>query len=215
MDFLLVDIQGLRGSSRFEAVARLLNRRSTERPTVLMASGPCDLVSLAEGGTLDQALFCQVGRPLSPIATEIRLVGRDRLEAERKFEFAFGGLKDGDPTDVKLLSLAKSAWWACRQRFAGAEQENELRKFDAAFVGLESENPTKANMLRLGKELLDRHARDEQLETERRGQVIEATVSAHGASGVLVLTRNWQQPTSFAPNWRRSDGAPRTFRLWA
>lgn len=189
VDLLLVDVQGLRGASRVQGIRRVLALRGLTRSTLVVAAGPSDLVPLWNDEVIQAAHFAPIGQPLTTPTTTMRVVGRDRLEAEREFEFAFGGLSE-NAEDYKLLTLAKSSWWASRQQLTAGQAAPETKRFLAAFETLEAEDPGKAKMIRLGKELLERQANDATVQTERREAVVEVALSAGGSGGLLVLTRN-------------------------
>ena len=192
VDFLIMDIQGLRAPSRVSSVSRLLTCRGVARPTLVVAAGPSDLVPLWEAHNFPANEFTTVGEPVTSPQAHVRLVGDDRLQAEREFEFAFGGLLADDPTDRKLLSLAKSAWWAARQQLSADGAAHELRRFEQAVDTLAMIDPTKAGTLTLGKQLLQREANNTASGLERRQAIVDVSLSARGGSGLLVLTRNWQ-----------------------
>lgn len=200
VDFLLIDVQGLRGSRRVEGISRVLACRGSAQPTVIVAAGPSDLVALWNDEVLQAARFVAIGSQLMEPTTTLRLVGRDRLEVEREFEFAFGGLSVEKPEDGRLLALAKSAWWASRQQLTLGGAASETRRFLAAFETLEAQDPAKADMLRLGKELLERQCMDVTTQAERREAVVDVSLSARGSGGVLVLTRNWQAADALRGN---------------
>jgi hypothetical protein len=191
VDFLLVDVQGLRGVAHVEAIASVMSQRGATKPTLIVAAGPSDLVPLWDESVLASARFHSIGPPLQPPETNMKLVGRDRLEAEREFEFAFAGLNDAEAHDGKLLSLAKAAWWASRQQLTENGAAMELGRFAAAFDELAALDPTKANTLRLGKELLEREALNPSVRAERRQAIVDVSLSARGGAGLFVVTRNW------------------------
>lgn len=210
VDFLLVDIQGLRGSRRVQAISRVLACRGAAQATVIVAAGPSDLVSLWNDEVVQTAHFFAIGNQLVEPTTSLRLVGRDRLESEREFEFAFGGLSIERPEERRLLALAKSAWWASRQQLTSGGAASETKRFLTAFEALETQDPAKADMLRLGKELLERQSLDVVTQSERRQAVVDVSLSAGGSGGILVLTRNWQAANALrgdltAAGWGEAD----------
>lgn len=210
VDFLIVDIQGLRAPSRVSSVSRLLTCRGSARPTLVVAAGPSDLVPLWEAHNFEASEFLTIGEPVTSPQAEVRLVGRDRLQAEREFEFAFGGLSSDDVADRKLLSLAKSAWWAARQQLSDDGAAQELRRFEQAVDTLTTVDPTKASSLTLGKQLLQREANNAATGSERRQTIVDVSLSARGGSGLLVLTRNWQAAGALrsdlaAEGWSQAD----------
>ena len=190
VDFLLVDIQGLRRAAHIDAIARVMSQRGPRKPTLMLAAGPSDLVPLWHQDVVASAQFRSTGPSLQSPQTHVRLVGRDRLEAEREFEFAFAGLS-GELHDAKLLRLAKSAWWASRQQLTENGAALELNRFATAYDELASLDPAKANTLSFGKQLLEREALSPSVRAERREAIIDVSLSARGGQGLFILTRSW------------------------
>ena len=142
-----LDIQGLRAPSRVSSVSQLLTCRGAARPTLVVAAGPSDLVPLWEAHKFEATEFETIGEPMTLPEVQVRLVGGDRLQAEREFDFAFGGLSADDAVDRKLLSLAKSAWWAARQQLSADGAAHELKRFEQAIDTLSTIDPTKAEFV--------------------------------------------------------------------
>jgi hypothetical protein len=210
VDFLIVDIQGLRAPSRASSVSRLLTCRGSAKPTLVVAAGPSDLVPLWEAHNFEANEFQTIGEPVTSPHAEVRLVGRDRLQAEREFEYAFGGLSIDDPLDRKLLSLGKSAWWAARQQLSAHGAAHELKRFEQAVDTVATIDPTKAGSLTLARQLLQREANNTATGSERRQTIVDVSLSAQGGSGLLVLTRNWQAADALrvdlaAEGWNQAD----------
>jgi hypothetical protein len=210
VDFLIIDIQGLRAPGRISSVSQLLTHRGSARPTLVVAAGPSDLVPLWEVHKFEATEFETIGQPVTSPEAQVRLVGRDRLQAEREFDFAFGGLSADDAVDRKLLSLAKSAWWAARQQLSADGAAHELRRFEQAVDTLSTIDPTKANSLGLGKQLLQREANNAATGSERRQAIVDVSLSARGGIGLLVLTRNWQAADALradlaSEGWNQTD----------
>jgi hypothetical protein len=192
VDFLVVDIQGLRGPSRVSSVSHLLKCRGAARPTLIVAAGPSDLVQLWTENSFERNDFYTLGEAVASPQPHVRLVGLDRPQSEREFEFAFGGLSPDDPVDRKLHSLAKSAWWAARQQLSTDGAAHELRRFEHAIDMLAGVEPTKAKSLTFGTRLLQREANNAATGSERRQTIVDVSLSARGGTGLLILTRNWQ-----------------------
>lgn len=210
VDFLIIDIQGLRGASRVASVSRLLTYRGSDRATLVVAAGPSDLVPLWDGNVFEEREFEVIGGPAGSPQTHVQIVGRDRLQSEREFEFAFGGLSTDDVVDRKIFSLAKSAWWAARQQLSADGATDELGRFEQEVDRLATLDPTKADSLAFGKRLLQREANNPTTRSERRQAIIDVSLSARGGSGLLVLTRNWQAADALAADlalegWSHAD----------
>jgi hypothetical protein len=210
VDFLLVDIQGLRAPSRAESISRVLVCRGSARPTLIVTAGPSDLVPLWEQHTFEAGEFQTIGEAVATPETHVRLVGRDRLQAEREFEFAFADLSADDVLDRRLLSLARSAWWAARQQLTADGAAQELRRFEQAVDTVATIDSTRAGSLTLGKQLLHREANNSLTRSERRQAIVEVSLSARGGSGLLLLTRNWQAADALrgdlaTEGWSRAD----------
>ncbi|HXG89480.1 MAG TPA: hypothetical protein VNJ02_14215 [Vicinamibacterales bacterium] len=157
----------------------------------MIAAGPSDLVLLWNTHKFAANEFHTISDPVRALQASVRIVGTDRPQAEREFEFAFGGLASDDPVDRRFQSLAKSAWWAARQQLGADGAGPELRRFQQAVDTLSVIDPTKADSLSLGKHLLQREANDPLAGAERRQAIVDVSLSARGGSGLLVLTRNW------------------------
>jgi hypothetical protein len=192
VDFLVIDIQGLRVPSRASSVSHLLKCRGSARPTLIVAAGPSDLVPLWGEHTFDANEFHTFGEPATSSQPHFRIVGSDRPQAEREFEFAVGGLSTDDPSDRTIHSLAKSAWWAARQQLSTDGAARELRRFEQALETLAAIDSTKAESLTLAKQLLQREANNAVTRSERQRAIVDVSLSARGGSGLLVFTRNWQ-----------------------
>jgi hypothetical protein len=167
-------------------------------------------VTLWEAHNFDTSEFQTIGEAVSSPQAQVRLVGGDRLQAEREFEFAFGGLSEDDAVERRLLSLAKSTWWAARQQLSNDGAAQELRRFEQAIDTLTMVDPAKANSLALGKRLLEREATNAATGSERRQAIVDVSLSARGGSGLLVLTRNWQAADALrsdlaAEGWNQTD----------
>lgn len=57
VDFLIVDVQGLRAPNRVSSVSRLLMGRGSARPTLVVAAGPSDLVPLWDAHNFEASEF--------------------------------------------------------------------------------------------------------------------------------------------------------------
>lgn len=157
-----------------------------------MAAGPSDLVPLWGEHNFEANEFHTFGAPATSSQPHFRIVGSDRPQVEREFEFAFGGLSNDDPADRQIQSLAKSAWWAARQQLSTDGATHELRRFEQALDTLAAVDPTKADSLTLGKQLLQREVNNAATRSERQRAIVDVSLSARGGGGLLVLTRNWQ-----------------------
>lgn len=190
-DLLIVDLQRLRARHSLESVRRTLRARGTGRPTLLVASSPSDLIALDMDDILERAQLVALETSPSLQEVKVTMIGRDRLQAERSFEFAVEELRGTSTSIGGVLDLAKSAWWALRQSVGDDPgTEPEYRQFLAGIDRLRSKALDEANCLVAGEQLLAQAAADAELGAERRARVVDAVLGARGGAGILVIARN-------------------------
>jgi hypothetical protein len=188
VDLLIVNVQGLRGRRIIESVQHAMRARGLNRPTLIIASSPSDVVALGLDGLLERTRVCVLGSAPQVSEVKVAMVGEDRALAERTFEFAVDELRGKLGADY-ILDLAKSAWWANRQSVDGEQHEPEMRRFMSALERLSQDDPEAARLLSHGKELLRGAAADAELAQVRRRTVTNAALFTSGSAGTLVVAR--------------------------
>jgi hypothetical protein len=190
-DVMLMDLQGVRGYRALAVMREVLRQRPTHTPGLLLTASPNDLIALDWEALGLEALNFHSGA--APTVHEIRvtIVGRDRPQAEREFEFAVEELLGHSAEIDRLADLAKAAWWSGRQAVAlGDDSDPTLRRFAQALEHLESQDPLDARLFSAARELLSRTFCDTELATERKAAVVEAVLSLPATVGTLVLSRH-------------------------
>jgi hypothetical protein len=188
VDLLIVNIQGLRGRRIIESIQNVLRARGPGRATLIIASSPCDVLSLNLDALIDQAHVRTLGS--APLVNDVSVakVGDDRALAQRGFEFAVEELR-GKFENNRLIDLAKSAWWATRQTVDGDRHEPEMQRFINALERLEQSNPDGARLMSHGRKVLQEAVDNKEIAEGRRRAVTEAAIYTTGNSGTLVITR--------------------------
>lgn len=188
-ELLITNLQGIRGRKTLEALHDLVTARGENRATLIVASNPTELLTLGLTG-IERADHVVIGKPLSLLEARVFAVGKDRMLAERSYEFAVRDLGVGADETTRTLNLAKSAWWAIRQS-VGTEPEDlpEMHRFLNALDNLKIIAPHEAVALS-GIEHLLGSATGNALASERKQAVVEAVLDAEGFSEILVLARD-------------------------
>jgi hypothetical protein len=188
VELLVINIQGLRGRRTIESIQQAIRGRGLDRPTLIIASSPSDLIALGLSDLLDRACVRVLGTPAQIDEVSVAGVGQDRDLAERSFNFAVEELRGSLKGDY-LLDLAKSAWWATRQSVDGERPEPEMQRFMTALERLSQEDPDTARLLSYGKDVLCDAAGDLELARNRRQAVTEVALHANGRAGTLIIAR--------------------------
>ena len=188
VDLLIANIQGLRGQRIIQSVQSAIRERGSNRPTLIVASSPNDVMALGLKNLLDRAQICVLGT--APVISEIKVaeVGQDRALTERAFVFAIEELR-GKIEDEYLLDLAKSAWWATHQSIDEEQLEPEMQRFINILERLSQDKPEAARLLTHGKEVLCGIAANVELPQARRRTVTSAALHTSGSAGTLIVVR--------------------------
>jgi hypothetical protein len=188
-ELLIANLQGIRGRKTLDALHDLIAARDENRATLIVASNPTELLTLGLTG-IERADHVVIGKPLSLLEARVFAVGKDRMLAERSYEFAVSNLGVQTDETLRTLNLAKSAWWAIRQS-VGIESEDlpEVHRFLNALDNLKVIAPHEAVALS-GIEHLLGSVTGNTLASERRQAVVEAVLDAEGFSEILVLARD-------------------------
>jgi hypothetical protein len=189
VDLLIANIQGLRGQRIIQSVQFAIRERGYNRPTLIVASSPSDLLALGSKTLTKCAQVYVLGA--APVLTEVKVaeVGQDRALAERAFEFAVEELR-GKLEDEYLLDLAKSAWWATHQSVDEERLEPEMQRFIKIMERLSQDKPEAAKLLTHGKEVLCGIAAKAELAQARRRTVTNAALHTGGSAGTLIIARS-------------------------
>ncbi len=190
-DSLIIDLQGLRGRRALESVRRLSKARGTNRPTLIVASSPSEILAFDCGEPLENALYVFLGRAPRVPWVHVTAVGRERLLAERGFGFAVEELRGYSPLIDDAVDAAKSAWWAVHQAVSeDVDSQPEYRRFMSMLERLRSDHADEANVLTAAADVLGRAAGDSERFRERLDAVVKAVLTSGGNSGVLVIARD-------------------------
>lgn len=192
-DIVLVDLQSLRGTRQLHHIREVLRRRGDGRPTLVVTSSPSDLVHLGWDELRLAPLDCVMS--VAPQLRDIRvtIVGKDRPQAERQFEFAIGELAGYSDVIDHLIGLAKSAWWASRQRVAAAaDVEPAWRRFQVALDRARTSTPVEAQLLTAAERLIASTYSAASLAAERALAIADAVFATRASSAIWVLARNVQ-----------------------
>jgi hypothetical protein len=189
-DLLIVNLQGLRGRNTMAGLRELVATRGSNKPTLLVASSPRELLALGWEEVRQSPHFVAGSLP-RPREVMVSPVGADRPLAERIYEFAVEDLETFSPEAAQVVMLGKAAWWAIRQSF-GAELEDlpEGNRFLSALDELRSSSPREAEHMKGIEGVLLRCAADGSLAAERKRAVLSATLEIRGTSEVLVVARD-------------------------
>ncbi len=210
-DFLVVNIQGLRGARSLELVRDVLKAWGHLRPGMVVVSSPTDLLALDPGGDLLADVQRRgVEQPPAAPKLEIAIVEKVRLQTEERFRFAVLDLKGQDPDIDRLIPLAVAAWWSAHQRLTGpAASDHNYIRLAAALENLRRSSPEATTMLEPLLGLLQAVADD----TERIQSRLTALVKAIGAyvnqpsiGSVMVVLRDAASGRFLAENLARDWG---------
>jgi hypothetical protein len=191
MDLLLINLQGLRGLRTLASVETILSCCASTVPILVVAATPTDVLPFIENLSSESSRVRFLGEMPTSVSASVAIVGRDRLSAEREFQFSIEGLEDQSSRMRDLVRLAKVAWWATRQTLYEPDEEQlELRRFVSAYDQARIDIPVDAGAFTAARDLLNRETRNRTLQSERAKAVIDATLTAPGKSSTLVLVRD-------------------------
>lgn len=189
VDLLIVNVQGVRGKSLLRSISNALRVRGGNRPTLIVATSPSDLMILELKQLIKNYSLFTIGNV--PVINKVSVtpVGLDRPYAERDFAFAVEELRGKGKVDDYLLDLAKNAWWATRQSVAGGGTEPELQYFVNAFERVSEQTPESAKLLRPGLDLILNTSQDKHLSESRHDAVISLVLNTPGNFGTAIIAR--------------------------
>jgi hypothetical protein len=189
VDLLIVNVQGVRGKSTLRSISNALRVRGDNRPTLIVAASPSDLMVLELKQFIKNYSLAVIGDV--PVVDKVYVtpVGLDRPYAERDFAFAIEELRGKGKVDDYLLDLAKNAWWASRQSIAADGIEPELQYFVNAFEKANEQTPESAKLLRPGLDLILKTSNDKQLKESRHNAVINSVLNTPGSFGTAIIAR--------------------------
>lgn len=190
-DLLIVNAQGLRGRRSIESVRRAVNARGFNRPTLIVASSPVDLLALDLSDLASKARVFSIGAVPQFSNIAVSQVGDGRTQADRQFDFTVEELRGRCGLTDHLVDLAKSAWWAARQSVNDdAFAEPEVLRFVRTLDRLSLESPEVAQSLAAGKEVISQSAAEVERALERRQAITDAAIHTGGSAGTLVVARS-------------------------
>lgn len=189
VDLLIVNVQGVRGKSLLRSISNALRVRGDNRPTLIVATSPSDLIMLELKQLISNYSLFTMGDV--PVINKVSVtpVGLDRPYAERDFTFAIEELRGKGKVDDYLLDLAKNAWWATRQSVASDGVEPELQYFVNAFERVSEQTPESAKLLRPGLDLILNTSQDKLLSEGRHDAVISSVLNTPGSFGTAIIAR--------------------------
>lgn len=189
VDLLLVNLQGVRGRKALHAIRTILSVRASNKPTVIVASSPSDLLALDFSNTLQSPEIVTVGT--APTITDVATlsVSANRYLEDRDFDFAVEDLRGRSDTLDYLIELAKRAWWASQQSLGESDSDLEIQRFESALERMASNVTDDADLLKMGKDLINQIAANRERATARRAAVTETAINTAGNSGILIVTR--------------------------
>lgn len=190
-DLLIVNAQGLRGRRSIESARRAVYARGFNRPTLIVASSPVDLLALDLKDLASKAHVFNVGDIPQVSDVAISQVGGGRTQADRQFDFAVEELRGRCGLTDHLVDLAKSAWWAARQSVNDdAFAEPEMLRFVRTLDKLSLESPEVVQSLAAGREVISQSAAEAERAVERRQAITDAVLHTGGSAGTLVVARS-------------------------
>lgn len=189
VDLLIVNVQGLRGKSLIRSTSNALRARGSNRPTLIIATSPSDLIILGLNQLIKNYSLFTIGDVPEINKVSVTPVGLDRPFAERDFEFAIEELRGKGKVDDYLLDLAKNAWWATRQSVTSDGLEPELQHFINTFERVSEQTPEIAKLLRPGMDLLLSTSQDKSLSESRRDAVINLVLNTSGNFRTAIIAR--------------------------
>jgi len=190
-DLLLVNLQGIRGQNILTTVREVVLARGSKLPSLIICSSPNDLSSIAWTELNIQALDLVLGTAPQLDKVEVTIIGRDRPQAERDFDFAVTEIRGYSPLVDSLAKLASAAWWSGRQNLAGENVEDlAFRRFRQALERAQLEAPSEARLLTTAISLLMKTFEDHELAEERLKAVLEAIFAVPIKRHALVLAKH-------------------------
>lgn len=190
-DLLLVNLQRVRGQSALAVIREILLRRGDKLPSLIISSSPGDLSAIQwrELGLSAIDSVINSAPRLHTVGTTI--IGKDRPQTERRFDFAISELRGLSPLVDHLAHLATAAWWAGRQNMVHTEREDgSLYRFSLALEQAQRVAPSEARLLTAAATLLTETFEDRALTQERLQAVLEAIFSVPNGKRTLVITKH-------------------------
>lgn len=199
-DLLLMNLQGIRGQNVLATVREVLEARGGNLPSLIICSSPNDLSSIAWAELNINALDYIFGSAPQLDKIEITIIGKDRPQAERDFDFAVTEIRGYSPLVDGLTKLVSAAWWSGRQNLVvGNVEDLALRRFRQALDRAQLEAPSEARLLTAAISLLMKTFEDNELAQERLKAVLEAIFAVPIKRQALALTKH-----SWAANYLRT-----------
>ena len=192
-DLLVINLQELRGARSAAFARAALRARGPNRPTLVIAASPSDLLFLNEPHLVETAVVMPVGEGPAGMDVVVRQVGCDRPQAERELDLTLRSLVAESPVMDRLIKLGMAAWWAANQSLAlDPSDDYAVRRFLSAMERLEQGQNAQVQELRAFSSLLLRTCRDEQRRGERSTALTNA-IEQHlneGSGDTVVIVRD-------------------------
>ena len=191
-ELLLVNLQKVRGRHTLAVIREILLLRGADQPGLLIASSPSDLFALGWKELGLDATYFQFGHVPAVHAVQVTVVGQDRPQAEREFEFAVTELQGFSPLVEALARFATAAWWSSRQNIAqdSGATDASFRRFHAALERASFDAPAEARLFTTANVLITDTFKNCELARERLNAVVEAVFSSPTGEPTLVLAKH-------------------------
>lgn len=190
-DLAVIDIQGVRGRRALDWTLGVIRARSA-RSSIVVASGPGDLLAPGILDALGDCAFSVIGAPPPTPSILVTIVGEDRPTLERAFEMAVEHRERAHPAAARLFAMATSAWWSQRQALAAdAQPQPETDLFFKALDVATADTRDAAVALGAVAQILRSSLNAVETGRERLKATVTAALTGKGSGGVLILTRNW------------------------
>lgn len=190
-DLLLVNLQKIRGQNSLAVIREVLLARGNNLPSLIIASSPSDLSAIKWDELAIDSTNYFLGTTPNPSKIEVTIVGKDRPQLERDFNFAVAELRGYSPLVDNLARLATNAWWAGRQSIVQEDKEDlNFRRFLDALEQARIESPSEARMFTSAENLISKTFEDQELSQERLEATLDAIFAVPNKKRTLVLTKH-------------------------
>ncbi len=191
-DLLLVNLQKVRGRQALTIIREILLLRGADQPGLLIAYSPSDLFALGWKELGLDATYYQFGHAPAVHIVNVTVVGQDRPQAEREFEFAVTELRGSSPLAESLSTFATAAWWSSRQNVAqdSGAADAAFRRFQVARERASFDAPAEAQLFTTANMLITSTFKNGELARERLNAVVEAVFSSPTGEPTLVLAKH-------------------------
>jgi hypothetical protein len=192
-DLVVVNAQRLRTKRIVDDIRAFLQQLPRSTPCLIVTASPNDIASIGLHEDPSSTPIDILGRPVpSPDSVAVSPVGRDRVLAERQFDFSVDGLPERSEDLRWLVSAARRAWWAVRQNLSGCEALPwEAQRFEEIYTEcLTRRSVEEVELLEGCKNLIVAAGGHTGTCDERREALCRLTLHDPLARNSLILTRS-------------------------